>query len=456
MRRLTQTLVPDGPLLCLEDDTLVPRDVYSRLARVGSGSVTGVQVSRHEGINTPGIQGATRRHGIEPITSCGHYCLLTTGEAYRKAKILSRGAVDIEHTKQLPDLKVDWGCVCGHLLEGGDILTYRDGQVVTRRAAGALRVGALVHMYPPHHNAGAEHMLHAIFSGLVSLGVDCRVAVESPSVRTPFDYTLDGVRVGSRALLDDCDIIFTHLDRTREAEAYCRAHKKPLVHIIHNHHQPERIEYGQLAVYNTEWLREEYPTNIPNMVIHPPVYPDRYRVIPGECVTLINLIPPKGVHIFYELAKRMPEVSFLGVKGAYGTQVSAPRLPNLQIMENQADVREVYSRTRVLLTPSVYESYGRVAVEAAISGIPVIANSTPGLIEALGDSGIYPKRKEPLTFDTSAQLSLDNVPAWEHAVKKTLKSWKKHSTRASEHVRNLDPMNDIERLSVVLQTMRGA
>jgi len=44
----------------------------------------------------------------------------------------------------------------------------------------------------------------------------------------------------------------------------------------------------------------------------------------------------------------------------------------------------VLARTRVLLVPSSYESWGRAAVEAMAAGIPVVASPTPGLVEALG------------------------------------------------------------------------
>ncbi|WP_262928542.1 glycosyltransferase family 4 protein [Streptomyces sp. CBMA152] len=50
----------------------------------------------------------------------------------------------------------------------------------------------------------------------------------------------------------------------------------------------------------------------------------------------------------------------------------------------------VYSRSRVILMPSLYESWGRVAVEAFASGIPVIAHTTPGLVESMGEAGSSP------------------------------------------------------------------
>ncbi len=85
---------------------------------------------------------------------------------------------------------------------------------------------------------------------------------------------------------------------------------------------------------------------------------------------------------------------FLGVRGAYGRQVMPPpRLPNCEVLDSVTgkEMRtHVYGRSRVMLMPSLYESWGRVAVEALASGIPVIAHPTPGLVESLGEAASSP------------------------------------------------------------------
>lgn len=120
MRRLSQSLVPDGPLLCIEDDVLVCPDIYARLSAVG-GNATGVVIARHAS-RIPVIYPLRSRMGtgVESITGCGYNCLLTTGEAYKAAEVRDDGgAPDFEHTSQIRPLKVDWGCVCGHMTETG-------------------------------------------------------------------------------------------------------------------------------------------------------------------------------------------------------------------------------------------------------------------------------------------------------------------------------------------------
>jgi glycosyltransferase involved in cell wall biosynthesis len=57
-------------------------------------------------------------------------------------------------------------------------------------------------------------------------------------------------------------------------------------------------------------------------------------------------------------------------------------------------MREVWRRTRIVVMPSVSETYGLVAVEAMASGIPVIAHPTPGLRESLGAGGLFADRDD--------------------------------------------------------------
>lgn len=243
-------------------------------------------------------------------------------------------------------------------------------------------------------------MGNAMLQYFVKHGHECIVVVESPWVdkKTFKPYDIDGVKVSAdRRALKGIDILMTHLDRTPDAEAYATKHNIPLVQVYHNHHRPSMAEKCDLAVYNTQWLLEDAPMEFDcdTVVVHPPVYYDHYHIDPEQherrYITLVNLQKPKGVEMFYALAEAMPQYEFLGVKGSYGEQIAPPRkLANVTILDNQKDIRKVYAQTAIILMPSSYESYGRVAVEAACSGIPTIAHRTKGLWEALGEAGSFP------------------------------------------------------------------
>jgi len=76
-----------------------------------------------------------------------------------------------------------------------------------------------------------------------------------------------------------------------------------------------------------------------------------------------------------------------------------------------------------LLMPSLYESYGRTAVEALVSGIPVIASPTPGLKESLGDAGIFCDAEKPEQW-VEAIKSLDDPETYKAQSKKCIERFK--------------------------------
>jgi glycosyltransferase involved in cell wall biosynthesis len=145
-------------------------------------------------------------------------------------------------------------------------------------------------------------------------------------------------------------------------------------------------------VFNTDWIQKDSRDKgykHYGIVLHPPVWFKDYQTdTTRKYITLVNCWERKGGKILIELAKAMPEHEFMGVMGGYGDQEKA-ELPNLKYAPNTPNMKEIYSQSRIVLMPSFYESYGRVAVEAMCSGIPVVATETPGLVEALGNCGTF-------------------------------------------------------------------
>ena len=164
-----------------------------------------------------------------------------------------------------------------------------------------------------------------------------------------------------------------------------------------------------LTVFNAHFQRDLFEFDSPSVVVYPPIELSDFTTTPGDRVTLVNMNEAKGASLFLEIVKSMPHLQFLGVTGMWGKQVlpSEP-LPNLEVINAAADPREVYGRTRVLLVPSRRETFGRVAVEAGASGIPVVATPNPGTIEALGDAALYAQRND-LEGWIRAIERLDNV-----------------------------------------------
>jgi len=280
----------------------------------------------------------------------------------------------------------------------------------------ALRIVARVHLMPPQHNAGAEHMLVSMLRPLVERGHDVSVWLSRYGKAVePYDYR--GIRVVPlEARLDfptavrQADVLISHLECVPSTSALARGYGKPVVVLCHNTHRPTFRDMAAgntaLAVYNSRWMQAEaelffaeYPRSVRpggSIIVRPPVFADDYATKPGKAITLVNCNVEKGGRVLEELARRMPDQPFLAVRGAYGEQI-LPDLPNVEVLDHVdgADMRErVYARTRVLLMPSSYESWGRAGVEALASSIPVVAHPTPGLCESLGEAGVFVDRND--------------------------------------------------------------
>lgn len=334
-------------------------------------------------------------------------------------------------------------------------------------AEGPCTVLAVVDRYPPKVNAGAEWMLHAMLRDLAQNGHDVHVATGC----TDTAYDLEGVTVwpvtrGDQAVLDTLadlirpEAIISHLLWTKEARVFAGRHNLPVLYVVHNHTQPRawnitrRGRDVSALIWNSEWIAAECSQDrdlqgIPATVIRPPLICDDYRVPRPDAdrITLVNPIAAKGSRMLYRLAHDNPQRRFLAVEGAYGSQERPPsNVNNVDWQPQTARIaRDVFTRTRILLVPSVYESWGRAACEAMCSGIPVIASPTPGLLEALGTAGIFCDPDDPRAWQVALQ-DLDDPDRYTEA-----------STAALARASELEALGrlDLGRLDVLVRLAAG-
>lgn len=292
----------------------------------------------------------------------------------------------------------------------------------TEPRTGQMRILAFVDRYPPFVNAGAEWMLHHLLRDSVRRGHHVDVATAVPN--GPHD--VDGVQVWPVAEVDrlaaGADVLVGHLLWTRQVVELADEHQLPLLYIVHNDSQVAYWRLGTpnvtMLVHNSQWIAAAHQSwGGPAETVRPPVLTEDYDVdrAGAEHVTLVNPIPEKGAHTFYALARTHPLRKFLAVTGAYGQQIPPPtQLRNVELHPQTAHMAaDIYRRTRVLLMPSSYESWGRVACEAMCSGIPVLAHPTPGLREALGDAAQFIDRDNPQAW-AAALDDLDHPDTYAH------------------------------------------
>jgi glycosyltransferase involved in cell wall biosynthesis len=135
------------------------------------------------------------------------------------------------------------------------------------------------------------------------------------------------------------------------------------------------------------------------VVIHPPIYGSgpwpRYDNFARGRVVMLNPCAVKGIDIFLEVARQMPDVEFGAVPG-WGTTAEDRRrlgeLANITMLPNTESIDGILCDTRVLLTPSLwFEGFGLIVMEAMLRGIPVVASDSGGLADAkLGTGYVIP------------------------------------------------------------------
>ena len=141
------------------------------------------------------------------------------------------------------------------------------------------------------------------------------------------------------------------------------------------------------------------------IVIPPLIDPTAYRTeSTRRHVTMVNPRRMKGGETAFELAQACPDIPFVFIEAWRGDndyvtalRAAARGLPNVTWYRPTTDMRSIYSTTRILLVPSdCEETWGRVASEAHVSGIPVLARAIGALPESVGPGGILIEPQAPI------------------------------------------------------------
>ena len=193
-----------------------------------------------------------------------------------------------------------------------------------------------------------------------------------------------------------------------------RLFKIPTVYVVVNgNHHHYRFPLHDLVITDSKATAELYKrteglTVTPvGIFINPDIVVAKNRN--PQTVTFINPAFAKGVAIVARLIlmanKERPDIPFMIVEsrqkladalralrkpgGEIGSAFSNQTFRNIALQPATFNIAEIYAKSRVVLAPSVcFESWGRVATEATMNGIPVLGTRNGGIPEAIGAGGL--------------------------------------------------------------------
>lgn len=290
----------------------------------------------------------------------------------------------------------------------------------------ALRIAAVSHGAVPFWNAGSEMVLHLMLRALARRGHHTKVFTPPHFGAAP-SWTHQGVEGASYSSLEraidamelwEPDLVITQHTASWAAMKRAKSLGIPGIFVAHMEGEMSagimEMQPDAVVVTRHEYQQRFDSFGARTFRMAPLCDPIDHTAKSGDAVTLINLTVNKGSGIFYELAARFPEQQFIGVIGAYTrNDIDIRPMPNVLVHEPVTDMREIWSRTRVLVAPSAWESYNVVTVEACASGIPVLASDIAGMRIPLQDAAIFLPVNDPDVWEVQLGALLHDESFWQ-------------------------------------------
>jgi len=313
--------------------------------------------------------------------------------------------------------------------------------------------------YVPFVNAGSEICAHQLNTHLISKPYKYDIWVATPGYP---QRTYEGIRCFD---LHDTNLLYKLLETTQVIQSHSGPYRSemlwlskttgiPSIGWVHTNGYVKGVkkpwnkpttENLQFTAFNSKSLLElgGFKERTEKEEIFFPPVDFRYYAVERKpvYVTLSNVNSNKGGELLIQLAKALPEIEFQGIMGGYRKQVTTTGIPNLRYLQHTTQIKDIYAQTWVLIMPSKEETWGRTAVEAMSSGIPIIVSPTPGLKECCESAAIYCDRND-----------LDTWVITLRKLKNDQGFYNERSAAALNRARALDPAPDLERFETWLET----
>lgn len=279
---------------------------------------------------------------------------------------------------------------------------------------------------------------------------------------------------GAAAAVEECqpDVLLTFGGGWvhRELHRCAAARSIPIIFLLSNHSYVQHGFFDGLRVlvpsaYLARFYRDAIgleATVLPSIVDPEPLALDAWR---PESVLFVNPVPHKGsfwaARIWLEVVGRVPSARLVTVE----SQPDRPFLRfarSLGLGESVASVgmtddpRDFYRTARVVLMPSLTESSGRVATEAMLLGIPLIASTRGGLPESMVHAGLGLDIPDWFTAECEFLPAASLTAAWVETLVTLLTNeheWARERRRNLEYAKKIDPIRGAHELLRFLESV---
>jgi glycosyltransferase involved in cell wall biosynthesis len=237
------------------------------------------------------------------------------------------------------------------------------------------------------------------------------------------------------------DILFTYGGLRDDIRRHKRAHLKDcrIAFCVFNmaYLMPGFFDPIDAVLTPSEFLADRYRREIGMESTPLPTPIDLEDVVSPErdpiFVTMVNPSIEKGLFFFVRLAeeigKRHPEIAMLAIesRGTAGMVLQAGvqggfdlrRHEGIMIAGAVPKPRDIFTNTRVLLVPSVWEEpSGRVVAEALVNGVPPLVSDRGGLAESCNGAGFVLPLPPDLNERSRRPVSAAAVEPWVEAIVK--------------------------------------
>ena len=243
---------------------------------------------------------------------------------------------------------------------------------------------------------GAEYYIANLAMELQNRGNQVHVLTGYHTARQP------GIRITAKSI-DDAktitdfiqevkpDCLFTHHHFAHFYEEAIFGAGLPVFQLVHSR---PRIARAALAIFNSQYTADRNGHKEGDMIILPPAGQNIVAPTHGDLLGMVKPLAGKGIDFLYRIAYRMQNRKFLVLRGEWQDIEDIRWLPNVEFMEPVNDMRDFYSRVRVMLMPSESEDAGTIPQEAALNGLPCVSTPVGGLPETNKGGIIIPKDEE--------------------------------------------------------------